>query len=58
MELLREEGLTVKVSAVCQLLKKYMESGSIARRPDLFISAINKYILDTVQCTFSVSVTY
>ena len=58
VELLREEGLTVKVSAVCRLLKKYKETGSIARRPGLFISAINKYILHTVQCTFSVSVTY
>ena len=58
VELLREEGLTVKVSAVCRLLKKYKESGSFARRPGLFNSAINKYVSHIAQCTFSVSIIY
>ena len=33
VELLREEGLKVRVSAVYRLLKKYRETGTIARRP-------------------------
>lgn len=46
VELLREEGLTVKVSAVCQLLKKYKETGSIARRPGfLLVLLINIYCI-------------
>ena len=32
VELLREESLNVKVSAVCRLIKKYKETGTIARR--------------------------
>ena len=35
VKLLREEGLDVEVSAVCRLLKKYKDTGSIARRPGL-----------------------
>uniref|UniRef100_A0A1X7TRA5 Transposase Tc1-like domain-containing protein n=3 Tax=Amphimedon queenslandica TaxID=400682 RepID=A0A1X7TRA5_AMPQE len=35
VQLLWEEGLDVEVSAVCRLLQKYKETGTIARRPGL-----------------------
>ena len=36
VELLRKEGVNVKVCTVCQLLKKYRETGSIAHRPGTY----------------------
>ena len=33
MSLLKEEGLVVTASSVCRLLKKYKQTGTIARRP-------------------------
>lgn len=36
----REEGLEVKVSAVCRLLKKYRETGTISRRAGQFAHII------------------
>ena len=37
VELLREEGLCVKVNAVCNLIRKFKETSSIARRPGLLL---------------------
>ena len=33
MKLLADEGLSVSVSGVCRLIRKYKETGTIARRP-------------------------
>ena len=32
VEVMKDEGLKVKVSAVCRLLRKYQETGNIARK--------------------------
>ena len=45
VELVRKEGLNVKVSAVCRLLKKYKETGTISRRPGNIIISIIHVII-------------
>ena len=53
VEFLRDEGLSVSVSSVCRLLRKYRKTGSVDRlpgsgRPSKITPEVSKVVEDTM----------